>query len=131
MRPWLRVVAAMVAVPYISACSLFGPRTQTITVSSDPSGATVIANGERLGNTPLRAKVSRKEDLLLEVRKAGYQTEFRSGERTLSTLGILDIIGTWFLLVPIFGLLAPGAWEQDPSSFGIVMTPEAPSTATK
>ena len=132
MRPWTRATAALLAVPYLSACSLFGPRMQTITVSSDPMGATVVANGERLGNTPLRAQVRRSEDLLIEVRKPGYQTEYRTGDRTLSTLGILDIIGGWFLLVPFFGLLSPAAWEHEPDSFGIVMTPqESPAAAAK
>jgi hypothetical protein len=62
------------------------------------------------------------------VRKPGYQTEYRTGDRTLSTLGILDIIGGWFLLVPFFGLLSSAAWEHDPDTFGIVLTKEEPST---
>jgi hypothetical protein len=127
MHAWLRATAAVVALPYLSACSLFGPRMQTITVSSDPTGATVTANGVRLGNTPIRAQVQRSEDLLIEVRKPGYQTEFRTGDRTLSTLGILDVIGGWLLLVPFFGLLSSAAWKHEPDVYGIVMTPVEPS----
>jgi hypothetical protein len=134
MHSWLRVVAALVTLPYFCACSLFGPRTQTLTVSSEPPGATVLVNGNTVGNTPLRTQVSRKEDLLIEVRKPGFETAFRSGYRGLSTLGIVDAIGAFLILVPIFGLLSPAAWEQEPSTYGVVLTPQAaaaqPASAT-
>lgn len=125
MRNLFRILTAVVTASAVCACSLFGPRTQTITVSSDPSGATVIVNGNAVGSTPLQTRVSRREDLLVEVREKGYETAYRSGYRTLSTLGILDIIGGFLILVPFFGLLSPAAWENEPSTFGVVLTPEA------
>jgi PEGA domain-containing protein len=131
MHPALRVVSALVIVPYFCACSLFGPHTQTITVSSSPPGASVYVNGENIGSTPLRAKVSRREELLVEVRKPGYQTAFRQADRSLSTLGILDIVGGFFLLVPFVGLLAPAAWENEPETFGITLEPEAAGNTAK
>jgi hypothetical protein len=97
---------------------------QTITVSSEPMGANVIVNGEHAGHTPLRYQVRRSEDLLIEIRRAGYQAEYRNGHRTLSTLGILDVIGGAIILVPFFGLLSAAAWEQEPSTFGVILTPE-------
>lgn len=120
-----RVVVTLVTLPCFSACSLFGPRLQTITVSSEPPGADVILNGSRVGNTPLRTQVPRREELLVELRKSGYQTEYRSSQRTLSTLGILDILGGALILVPFLGLLSSAAWEHDPETFGIIMEPAA------
>jgi hypothetical protein len=124
VRSALRVVTAIVIVPYFSACSFFGPHMQTITVSSDPAGAEVLLNGTRVGETPLRTQVPRRDELLVEVRKPGYETAYRSASRTLSTFGILDVIGGAVILIPFIGLLSPAAWEQDPETFGITLDRE-------
>jgi PEGA domain-containing protein len=131
MHPALRVVSALVIAPYFCACSLFGPHSQTITVSSSPPGASVYVNGENVGTTPLRTKVPRREELLVEVRKPGYQTAYRTADRTLSTLGMLDIVGGFFLLVPFFGLLSPAAWVNEPETFGITLDRENAENTAK
>lgn len=124
MKPIPRVLTAIAAMISLEACSLFGPRMQTITVSSDPLGANVIVNGERVGHTPLRSQVRRGEDLLIEVREPGYSTEYRTTHRTLSTLGIMDVIGGWIFLVPFIGLVSPAAWKHEPATFGFILAPE-------
>jgi hypothetical protein len=123
MRSAARITAAFTAIA-LTGCSFFGSRTQTITVSSDPIEADVIVNGEHVGKSPLRHQVGRDEDLLIEVRKPGYQTEYRSSRRTLSTLGILDVIGGSIILIPFIGLFSSAAWEHDPSGYGVTLTPE-------
>jgi hypothetical protein len=108
----------------LTGCSLLGPRMQTVTISSDPAAASVIINGVPVGSTPLRQRVRRSEDLLIELRKPGYQTEYRTSQRMLSAVGILDVIGGAILLVPFFGLLSSAAWEHEPSTFGVILAPE-------
>jgi hypothetical protein len=119
---------ALLGCTVLVGCSLFGPRMQTITVSSEPSAAIVIVNGNRVGKTPLRHQVRRGEDLLLEVRKEGYEVYYRSSHRTLSTLGILDVIGGSIILAPFFGLFSAAAWEHEPSTFGLILTPAGTDT---
>ena len=34
------------------------------------------------------------------------------------------------VLLPLLGLIAPGAWEQDPSTIGITLEPDKPQPAT-
>lgn len=63
---------------------------------------------------------------MIEVRKTGYQTEYRYTHRMLSTLGILDVIGGAIFLLPFFGLFSSAAWEHDPSTYGVVFTPAQP-----
>ena len=128
MHPAIRCAATLVIIPCFTACSLFGSHYQTISVSSEPPGAEVLVNGNRVGTTPLQTQVQRREELLVEVRKPGYETQFRSAERTLSTFGIVDIIGGWLILLPFLGLLSPAAWQQEPSNFGIDLTPESAAT---
>jgi hypothetical protein len=118
-----RVTALLVAIAS-TGCSVFGSNTQMVTISSEPEGARVTVNGQRAGETPLRMRVSRSEDLLVEVRKAGYETAFRSSHRTLSGLGIADVVGGSVWLVPLFGLLSSAAWEHDPSTFAFLLEPQ-------
>lgn len=119
------IALALVASLSISTvgCSFFGPRLQMITISSDPIGADVFINGEHVGKSPVRQEVARSPELLVEVRAEGYEVGYRKANRSLSSLGIADMIGGWLLLLPFLGLLAPAAWEHQPNAFGIELDP--------
>ena len=119
--PVKRCVNLFLLLSYLSGCSIFGSSTQPFSVSSDPPGANVSINGAAVGTTPLRHEVPRPGDLMVEVQKPGYKTQYRSTSRKLSSLGIVDVVGGAFILLPLFGLLASGAWEQDPSALGITL----------
>ena len=107
-----------------SGCSIFAPSMQTLHVSSSPDGATVLAGGKPVGQTPVQFEAHRSKDLLIEVQKPGYQSQFRTTSRTLSSIGTVDVIGAYFLLLPLLSLLSSGAWKHDPDSYGFVLEPE-------
>ena len=113
----------------LAACSIFGGSSQPLTVNSDPPGANVLINGTLSGTTPLQHQVPRRGDLTVEVQKAGYKPQSRMTGRKLSSVGIVDVIGGALFLLPLLGLIAPGAWEQDPSLIGITLEPENPEPA--
>ena len=117
-----RLAVMLLVVHLITACSFFGPRRQMISISSDPSGANVTVNGAAVGSTPTKFEVSRGEDLLIELRKSGYQTQFLTPSRKLSNLGFADTLVGYVLLVPLLGLLAPGAWEYEAHQ-GVILYP--------
>ena len=118
-----KMVSLVVAVCYLLGCSLFGPRQETIMVSTDPPGAQVTASGRSVGTTPLQFEFQRGENLLVEVRKEGYETQYRHSSKKLSSLGILDVVGGAFFLLPLIGLISSAAWEHDPAHFGIMLEP--------
>lgn len=107
-----------------SGCSIFAPSMQTLQVSSSPDGATVVAGGTPVGETPIQFEAHRGKDLLIEVKKPGYQNQFRTTSRTLSSIGTVDVIGAYFILLPLLGLLSSGAWKHDPETYGFVLEPE-------
>lgn len=119
-----RLISLLIASCYLAGCSLFGPRSESIGVSSDPPGARVIASGKPVGTTPLQFEAQRGDNLLIEVQKSGYQTQYRTLSRKMGTLGILDIVGGAIWLVPFFGLLSSAAYEHDPAEIGITLEPE-------
>lgn len=119
-----RLISLVIVSCYLAGCSLFGPRSESIGVSSDPPGARVIASGKPVGTTPLYFEAQRGDNLLIEVQKPGYQTQYRTLSRKMGTLGILDIVGGAIWLVPFFGLLSSAAYEHDPAEIGITLEPE-------
>ena len=109
---------------YMAGCSLFGPRNQSIGVSSDPPGLRLSPAGN-LWEQPLFTSRRREgENMLIEVQKSGYQTQYRTLSRRMSTLGILDIVGGAIWLVPFLGLLSSAASEFEPAEIGITLEPE-------
>jgi len=66
-----------------------GPGPANVAIRSDPEGATVFRNGQRLGETPLDLLVQPDQDLVrVELRKSGFQPlaaelTARDGERLL------------------------------------------------
>jgi len=118
-----QVTVVFVTVSF-SGCSIFAPSMQTIQVSSSPDGATVVAGGKPVGETPIQFDAHRGKDLLIEIKKPGYQSQFRTTSRTLSSIGTVDVIGAYFILLPLLGLLSSGAWKHDPETYGFVLEPE-------
>lgn len=114
---------------HLGGCSIFGGSSQPLSVNSDPPGANVLINGTLAGTTPLQQQVPRRGDLTIEVQKTGYKSQSRMTGRKLSSVGIVDVIGGAFFLLPLLGLIAPGAWEQDPASIGVTLEPENPQPA--
>ena len=55
--------------------SIMHGTTQSVGVSSVPSGATVSVNGQNFGTTPAFAKLSRKDQHVVSISMPGYQTQ--------------------------------------------------------
>lgn len=113
----------------LTACSIFGGSSQGLTVNSEPAGANVLINGTLAGTTPLQHQVPRRGDLTVEVQKAGFKPQSRMTGRKLSSIGIVDVIGGALFLLPLLGLIAPGAWEQDPGAIAVTLEPDNPQPA--
>jgi hypothetical protein len=58
-----------------SGCAVFSKgRTQSVTIRSNPEGATTFINGEEVGKTPLRVTLKRATAYNIELRKPGFET---------------------------------------------------------
>jgi len=99
----------------LSGCSLLAPRTQTLTITSSPEGAEVLVDDTVVGRTPLECRVRRWRPVTVAIRKEGYRPASRTTTRSLSGVGIFDVVGGALVLFPFFGLLSGGAWEHSPN----------------
>ena len=120
-RRVLIVALALCVMAVSSGCSFFVSDTQSINVSSNPTGASVTVNGNRVGATPLSTNIPRRDSAMITVEKDGYEPATVTTSTTLSTYGILDIIGGFFFLFPFLGLLSSGAWEQEPENISVTL----------
>lgn len=109
----------------LTGCSLFVPYRQTISISGHPANATVTVNGQQM-TTPANIKVRRNKSVNIVVSKPGYNSFVSNSGYTLSSWGVLDIVGGVFFLVPFVGLIAPGAYELSQDHFNYVLTPVNP-----
>jgi hypothetical protein len=66
---------ALLAILGGGCASIVKGTTQPIPVSSDPTGADVKLDGNRVGQTPMTVEVKRKSDHLLTIEKTGYLPE--------------------------------------------------------
>jgi len=113
----------------ISGCSFFAPPTQNIYINGTPADATVIVNGNTV-QIPAVLEVPRNKNLTIIAHKKGFKPYSSTTGYSLSTIGVLDAVGCWLLLLPGAGLIAPGAWELMNDNFYYVLTPEKTDTAT-
>lgn len=70
------VPGVLVAFALLSAsgCAIAAKgRTQTVTVRSNPEGATARINGQEVGKTPLRVTLKRASAYNIELRKPGFE----------------------------------------------------------
>jgi len=56
-----------------SCATLISGTTQEVPIASDPTGADVIADGAKVGKTPMTLKLKRKDDHLVTLEKSQYQ----------------------------------------------------------
>jgi hypothetical protein len=93
----------------LNGCAtIFKGSTDTVSFSSDPSGAKVYVNGQLMGTVPLQLELKSNQSYTIEFRKEGYEN------RTVilnNSVGagwiILDVL---FGLVPIIVDAATGNW---------------------
>ncbi|KAK3582433.1 hypothetical protein CHS0354_023979 [Potamilus streckersoni] len=111
-----------------SCASIFGRKIHPLTMTSIPKGATVMINGQKVGQTPLKLELRANKDYEIVFEKEGYEPVRRQvyprvgvGWIVLDVLGglvpiIVDAVtGDWFYLSEEF----VGVWfepKNDPSA---------------
>ncbi len=108
----------------LTGCSAFRSSTQTMTVTTDQPDTQIYINGNMAGSGTATAAVKRNENVQIMAKKAGYITAQKTVGKGLNTTGILDIIGGVLILIPLFGLLAPGAYSLDETNVSVMMVRE-------
>jgi hypothetical protein len=115
----------------LSGCAaLFGAKEKTFDLRSQPEGADVYLNGNRLGTTPVQARLSNLATHTFVYRKAGYKEASCTLARgTDGGWVVLDILAG---IVPVIVDAATNSWTQTKGNScmqGLEPLPGTPQTA--
>ena len=105
-----RVAISLGLLILVPGCSLFAPKTEDVTIDSEPTGASVIIPGKARLTTPATVNLPCDKDVTIVVQKEGYYPQTYSIHPTLGKCGILDVVGTLLVLFPAVGLISSGAY---------------------
>jgi hypothetical protein len=94
-----------------SGCiSVFNSHEQQFSVSCSEQDAIIYINGEKYTN-PVTVTLPRNKEVNIRVEKEGFTPYITTIPNQLSGYGLGDVITSMFLIIPVTGLLTPGAWE--------------------
>ena len=110
-RMIVRSCSAFILLALLSGCiSIFNNHEQKFTVTCTEQDAIIFINGEKHAN-PVTVSLPRNQDVNVKVEKEGFTPFTTTIPSQLSGFGIGDVISAMFFIVPVTGLLTPGAWE--------------------
>jgi len=79
-----------------------------VKATSNPDGAEVYVNGEKMGQTPVTLRLKTKGEYSIEIKKDGYKSQtFKVTNKVGAGWIVLDVI---FGLVPVIVDAATGSW---------------------
>lgn len=119
------LLLAVLAILTAGCATLFGPKAHGLAVGSEPAGAEVYVNGTLMGSTPLRLELKADQSYVLEFRKEGYESVYRTVKTKLDAGWlILDILGG---LIPIVVDASTGNWNKlDQKSVNAILAKQNP-----
>ena len=93
-----RIVAVclccVLTISLIGCATIFKQKNRTVAFDSDPQGATILINGNRMGTTPMPMNLSNKKPVTVTFRKEGYEDKtYIINTKTGTGWVILDCLG--------------------------------------
>ncbi len=127
MKFYQRTYARKVIAPFVlcaffmSSCSTFRPSTQVLTITTSQPDAEIYVNGSLAGKGRVQVVVERNRSVQILAKKDGFVPVSRTVGREINTTGILDTFGGMLILLPLIGLLSPGAYSLQADRVDFVM----------
>jgi len=116
------VAAISLSLLVAPGCSLFAPHSQTLQVTASDPDAEIIINGSYQGRGAVAVRVPRNQSQAVMAR-VGDRVGTASVQPVISTTGVLDVVGTFFFLFPILGVISPGFFKLERDSITVVVPP--------
>jgi hypothetical protein len=116
------VVCALTSVCLIctSGCSLFVGPTQSVTIRASDPMAKILVDGKEVGTGTVAVGLDRRRSHTVVATSPNGSGAATINKR-ISGLGVVDIVGGCFWLVPFIGVLGAGFWELEPLDLQIVV----------
>lgn len=114
-----------VGIVVLPGCSCFVTTTQPVSVTATDAQADLFADGQSIGRGTATTRLKRNESHTFMAKTADGRAGTAQVGHSFSSTGMLDVVGGIFLLVPLIGLFAPGAWDLDSTSIVIAVPPKS------
>lgn len=111
---------ALILIILLAGCSAFQPFTQPVKFNCNPDGVTLVINGQKK-ECPITVDLPRNREMSIEGYKDGYMPYQRTVSYHNSVMFYLDIIGTCIFLLPVIGLMTPGARDLDETDISVIL----------
>lgn len=98
------------------------PATQMIAIHASDPDAEISVDGRAVGRGTATVSLQRKRSHTVTAR-VGDRAGSATIDRRVSTMGMLDLVGGFVLLVPWIGVLAPGFWALEPEEVIVTLPP--------
>jgi hypothetical protein len=100
-----------------------------VAISTSVPDAKIIVDGRPVGYTregqgPLVVTLKRADEHIVTASKDGYTSNYTKIGSQLSTLGILDAVGTWIFLLPGISIITGCAMELQPPDVYVALDPK-------
>lgn len=106
----LLIIFSLILCFSLNGCALIlSSSYETVSFNSEPTGASILVNGDDMGKTPTKLELKRKNNHIIEYRLKGYETKttmlnhsIRGGFVVLDVLfGVVPLVfdaigGHWF-----------------------------------
>lgn len=113
---WLTLSGSILTtIPHGGCATIVNGKTQEISVSTVPPGATVLIDGQQALVTPLKTELRRNKDYVLTIMKDGYQTQI---------VPVTGVLSGWLIGNIVFGGFIGGGVDAATGS-GFTLTPES------
>ena len=112
---WLSLLLCAALVLSTTSCSFAGGSTQSIMIQASDPAAEIYVDGGYVGKGTANVSLAKKRAHSV-MAKVGDRVGIARVDKSISTLGVLDIIGGVLFLVPLIGIFAPGFWELEPDT---------------
>lgn len=117
LRPGRFLLAAVLALGLLlgpGGCSFFVDPRQDVTLEASDPAAKLFVDGREVGTGKAVVSLRKNDSYSVRAELADGRSAGARIRRGVSVIGIVDIVGGVFFLVPFLGLLAPGFWHLDP-----------------
>lgn len=96
----------------IQGCSAFQSPTQRVTIRAVDPKTEIAVDGRVVGTAPVAVELKRNKSHTIVAQRHNKSGVVSIGTK-ISRTGVLDIIGTFLLIVPVIGIFTPGFHELD------------------
>ena len=114
------LILVLVSLFTMGCATLFKSKTVAINIDSDPQGAEIYINGNRVGKTPMPFNTSHKQPITLTFKKEGYSDKTYIINNSVGAgWVILDCVGGF---IPVVIDAVTGNWyELDEKQVKVLM----------